>query len=107
MRKACIQLQRVHPKETSLRISMKRLSPATSTSLSTRVKKKSTKKVSIKRKNTKLTLTLKTKASLKPKLPNHLPKHLPLPNGEFQARLLFGDNGGYNITKDEWTRIRA
>jgi hypothetical protein len=50
---------------------------------------------------------LKPKASLKPKLPNHLPKHLPLQNGEFQAWLLFGDNGGYSITKDEWTRIRA
>jgi hypothetical protein len=30
-----------------------------------------------------------------------------LPIGDFQAWLLFGDNGGYIITKDEWTRIRA
>jgi hypothetical protein len=72
--------------------------------LSIPVKEKSTKKPPIKRK--KLTLTLKTKASLKPKPPNCLPKHLPLPNGEFQAWLLFEDNGGYSIAKDEWTRIR-
>jgi hypothetical protein len=38
MPKERIQLQRVHPKETSLRISTKRVSPATSTSLSTKVK---------------------------------------------------------------------
>jgi hypothetical protein len=100
-------LQHSHPKQPSLRMSRKRVSPATSTPLSTRVKEKSTKKPPIKRKKTKLTLTLKPKACLKSKPPNRLPKHLPFPNGEFQAWLLFGDNGGYSIAKDEWTRIRA
>jgi hypothetical protein len=58
---------------------------------------------------------LKPKASLNPKpkiqpnkpIPTNLQNDLPLPNGDFQAWLLFGDNGGYSIAKDKWTRIRA
>jgi hypothetical protein len=77
--------------------------------------KDSTKKQQKKKKKRKLTLSLKPKASLNPKpkiqpkkpIPPNLQKDLPLPNGDFQAWLLFGDNGGYSVAKDEWTRIQA
>ncbi len=75
-----------------------------STKQATRVKR--AKKKTRRPKKGKLTLTLKPRASLKP-TPTTLPKPIPLPNGEFQAWLVFGDNGGYSVTKEDWTRIRA
>lgn len=97
------------------RRSAKRVSPTTS--LSNRVKrtKNNTEKPPKKKKKGKLTLSLKPKASLKPP-PKIQPKKtktskeqndLPLPDGDFQAWLVFGDNGGYSVAKEEWTRIRA
>ncbi len=96
----------------------KRVSPTTS--VSARVKrakeaKESTMKQPKKKKKGNLTLSLKPKASLNPKpkiqprkpIPTNFQIDLPLPNGDFQAWLLFGDNGGYSVAKDEWTRIRA
>jgi hypothetical protein len=59
-----------------------------------RAKTKSRKNEPGKTKKTKLTLTLKPRASLKP-TPTNLTKPLPLPNGEFQVWLVFEDNGGY------------
>jgi endonuclease III len=75
-----------------------------STKRATRVKR--AKKNPRRPKKGKLTLTLKPRASLKP-TPTTLPKPIPLPNGEFQAWLVFGDNGGYSVTREDWTRIRA
>jgi hypothetical protein len=96
----------------------KRVSPTTSVSAwvkRAKEAKDSTKKQPKKKKKGKLTLSLKPKASLNPKqtippkksIHTNLQNDLPLPNGDFQAWLLFGDNGGYSIAKDEWTRIRA